>query len=387
MPWFCRNKPDIEHPTPSYSSLCNWPNICENYKDCGDLDLIKCLIYCYTSSSKVINQRLLQSFDNQGIKEPVEIIANCSPSFKYNPEFFACNMLDFFKNTRGLHPKNAITVYHGTNQDWGGIQEGGIYYLKTFVSTSYSIAPAMNFGKTIFKIKIPETSLSNCLFINNNQEEEILLPVGSQLQINEINKINKKVMYFNENITEIECNLLEYTEDSLKKLISHFNKDSKLIKNDNGSSGGTPVGENTEGIEKYEMATGDLVNISNSHDNFIKILLGKENKVGGSLNKLNNPSNKTIRIGNKIFKITCDNKVRLPLSFAQNLHNSLGFNDKQLFFLLGKNRIIYGIKRQYIFITLNEAMQMNSKIQKINLKIYIYKRMNIIRKESLMNDI
>ena len=330
--------------------------------------------------------------------------------YGFNLYTFVYYVLTYYNAIKRYNQGLTTHVYHGTCAWHGVIIKGSIITLKSFLSTSLNISVAMSFTeypsssenqKTVLAIEGVATSYIN---LGNVVDNEILLPIGSQLEITNIKEKNIQITTtkFNnktqqdqiqiknhESIRVIECKLI-----SENKLISDLLRICTIAKtlkdyiaqvDDDGDNFFDPDTDKRLSPNMKQI-------LSWRYENIWKHISKSCKEEPRAIAESTEPPNKQRRtdpkpsendkrkfyeldehiaiitqsagggkqsIGKMQFQCTPANKVKIHLSTAHKLHTSLGFkNDMRL---LGKERTIHGNKRQYILITPNEAKKLHQR--------------------------
>lgn len=128
----------------------------------------------------------------------------------------------FFKANKEL------TVYHGTNYNLHDPKNDFTTY--AFFSTTIASEIAETYGKIIYKIKIPEGYPIINLYDQSNMQ--ILLPIGTKVNIKTYSSINNKVTYEctigADNITSIITTLSELLKPNIKPIEINIKSDNIL---------------------------------------------------------------------------------------------------------------------------------------------------------------
>lgn len=372
------------------------------------------LLHDYMLFSKNINKNIL----SDKVEDKSTIIKNNIKSkgdivFNFNVNTFLYYVLTYYNNIKTYNILLTTTVYHGTSRFAGSdLKVGNTITMKTFLSTSLYREVAELFAQkgnltssstpsptpTIFIITL-ENSTNYINVGNIEQQYEILLPIGSELFITEIETVLDKEK--EKEIKEVHCIFKKVDDKQIQMLLNKvtplydktydgkicnhnhiaiedvFDSESKNIVYSNWMRNYQDwLEENIRRHIRSDTPTttppGAIGESSTSSSSPKKRMILKQRKtdddddIGLDSDMINTGQNGAgsgkIFIGKKQFQCTPTNKVRIPLATAYKLHISLGFkNDTRL---LGKERTIQGNKRQYILITPNEAKKLHQRALK-----------------------
>ena len=367
------------------------------------------LLHDYMLFSKNINTNILSKNANdkiQMIENTIKSKGTESITYNFNANTFLYYVLNYYNNIKEHNISLSTTVYHGTNRFANSdLKVGNTITMKTFLSTSLYREVAELFAQ---KVTTPPTTpiifiitlqnSKNYINVGNiEQQYEILLPIGSELFITE----TKIKIVLDKKIKEVYCTFNKYNDAKIQTLLNTLTRNTSyngmicdhnhIAYEDVGDFSLTNTNDDyVEWIRKYQTwlndnirehikpqittrSPGPLGESSTSSTppekrKTLKQRIDDDDDIGLYANmidistvKSGAGSGKTY-IGKKQFQCTPTNKVKIPLSTAYKLHISLGFkNDTRL---LGKERSIYGNKRQYIMITPNEAKKLHQRALK-----------------------